>query len=192
MSNPNNVLGPNGATPVFDGGANFANLTASQNYQVKTGAGVFEKLGINTGGTTSAVQLFDGISAPVTINLASPGVISWPKHPFKAGDAVKFTTTGALPTGLTSNTTVYVSINGLTANSFEVADTQAHALAGTNTINTSGSQNGVHTGWNVSKPIGKYATTAQNVVPVAAAFAAGLIAIATDGGGAADLTVLYV
>lgn len=192
MSNQNNVLGPNGAMPVFNGGANFLNLTTSINSQVKGSAGVFESLGVNTGGTGSAVAMFDGKSSPVTISIASPGVISWPGHNLPAGAAVKFTTTGALPTGLVANTTYYVSINGLTANAFEVADTQAHALAGTNTVNTSGSQSGTQTGWDVSTPIGKYATTAQNNVPVAAAFSKGLIAIATDGGGAADLTVLYV
>lgn len=192
MSNRNNFLGPNGATPVFDGGASFKNLVASANYQVKTGAGVFQNLGVNTGGTTSAAQLFDGISGIVTVTIASPGVISWTGHPFVAGSAVKLTSTGALPTGLTANTTYYVSINGLTANAFEVADTQAHALAGTNTVNTSGVQSGVHTAWDVSLPIGKYATTAQGFLEVGAAFSYGLIAIATDGGGAADLTVLYV
>lgn len=52
-------------------------------------------------------------------------------------------TVGALPTGITEGTTYYVTNNGaLTANAFNVSDTAAHALAGTNTVNTSGSVTG--------------------------------------------------
>lgn len=188
----NNIIGPNGAIPSFNGGSNFTNVTTSTNTQVKTGSGVLSALGINTAGTTSAAALYDGVSATVTITIATPGVITWTAHGFAAGTAIKLTTTGALPTGLTPNTTVYVSSAGLTANTFRVADTRAHAIAGTNTINTTGSQSGVHTGWDVDVPIGSYATTAQGMVPINAAVADGIIAITTDGGGAANLTVLYV
>ena len=192
MSNQNNALGPNGAIPSYDGGSLFENLTTSANFQVKSGSGVFQRLGINTGGTSSAVSLYDGESSPVTITLASPGVFTWPAHVLPAGSAVKFTTTSALPTGLSADTTYYVANDSnLTANTFAVSDTKAHALAGTNQIDTSGSQSGVQTGWNVSTPIGTYATTAQGVQKVGAYFAEGLIAISTDGGGAANLTVLY-
>lgn len=194
MSQQNNVTGPNGAIPSFNGGSLWANLTTSINFQVKAAAGVFEALGINTAGTSSSVAMFDGLSQPVTMTIASPGVVSWPagKKP-AAGTAVKFTNTGgALPTGFTANATYFVSTAGATATDAQVADTQAHALAGTNSINTSGSQSGTQTAWDVSKPIGKYATTAQGSIPVAAACTNGIIAIATDGGGAADLTLLYV
>lgn len=51
-------------------------------------------------------------------------------------------TTGALPTGLTEGTTYYVSSASLGANSFQVADTAAHGVAGTDSINTSGSVTG--------------------------------------------------
>src|SRR6185312_6340259 len=132
--------------------------------------------------------------AVVTMTLASPGVISWAGHPFVAGGAVRFETTGALPTGLTAGTTYYVSTVGLTANSFSVADTKAHALAGTNTINTSGSQSGVHTGYDVTRPIGTFNTSAVASLPAGlngAALTAGLIAVTADGGAAADLTVYY-
>lgn len=187
------LLGPNGATPVLNGGALFENISTSANFQVKTGPGVFQGLGINTGGTTSAVAVYDGASQAVAISIATPAVITWPvgtKPP--AGTAIKLTTTGALPTGFVSDTTVFVSTAGATANAAQIADTQAHALAGTNSINTSGTQSGVQTAWDVSTPIGTYATAAQGSVQVGAAFAKGLIAISTDGGGAANLTVLYV
>jgi hypothetical protein len=195
MTNPNNVLGPNGGIPSFNGGSYWENLTTSANFQIETGAGVFSGLGINTGGTSSAVTLYDGLSSTVTITLASPGVFTWPAHGLAAGSAVKFTTSsgGALPTGLTADTTYYVANDSnLTANAFAVSDTKAHALAGTNQINTSGSQSGTQTGWNVSNKIGAYATTSQGFLPVGAAITQGLIAISTDGGGAADLSVFYV
>jgi hypothetical protein len=194
MSEQNNVRGPNGAIPVFNGGALFDNVTTSVNTQVKTGPGVLQSIGVNTGGTTSSVAMYDGVSEAVTITIATPGVVTWPAGAKPAaGTAVKLTNAGgALPTGITADTTYYVSTAGATANAAQIADTQAHALAGTNSINTSGSQSGVQTAWDVSEPIGTYATTAQGNVPVGAAFTRGLIAISADGGGAANLTILYV
>jgi hypothetical protein len=185
---------PANAMPVFLGGSSWQNIIASQYTQLKTGHGVLSGISINTGGTTSAVILYDGVSSIATMTIAAPGVITWANHPFVAGQAVVFETTGALPTGLTAGTAVYVSINNLTANTFEVADTAAHALAGTNTITTSGSQSGVHTGWDVSNPIGTFGTTTQNNVPIGlngAYFALGLIALTSDGGGAANITAYY-
>jgi len=88
-------------------------------------------------------------TATVTITIAAPGVISWAAHGFPAGTAVKFSTTGALPTGLTAGTTYFVcSGSTLLAGSFTVAATLAAALAGTG-ITTSGTQSGVHTGTSV-------------------------------------------
>ena len=80
-------------------------------------------------------------TSTVTITIASPGVITWNAHGFLAGQAVSFTTTGALPTGLTAGTTYYVLSSGLTANSFQVS-----ATPGGTAIATTGTQSGVHTG----------------------------------------------
>ncbi len=77
------------------------------------------------------------VDATVTISIASPAVISYADHKLKPGDAVKFATTGALPTGLVAGTTYYVITAGLTANAFEVAATQGGAA-----INASGTQSG--------------------------------------------------
>lgn len=180
------------AIAVFPVGNTFLNLVTSAYTQVKTGLGIFSGLTVNTVGTTSVATLFDGLSSVVTMTIATPGVVTWAAHPFVAGGAIRFTTTGALPTGLTSGTTVYVSSAGLTADSFRVADTAAHAIAGTNTINTSGSQSGVQTGWDVSRPIGTFSTVAQGSLNNGGVqFNSGLIAV-TSGGAPADLTVLYL
>ena len=72
-----------------------------------------------------------------TMTIASPCVVTNNGHGFSNGDAVYFTTTGALPTGLSQNTTYYVQ--SVTANTFRVSATR-----GGSDINTSGSQSGTH------------------------------------------------
>jgi hypothetical protein len=192
MSNGSNRNAAN-AIPVFLGGSTPLNLTTNLHDQVADGPGVASGLNVNTAGTTSSVKLYDGTSSVVTLTLAVPGVVHWTDHPFVAGEAVEFTTTGAVPTGLTAGTKVYVSTVGLTADAFSVADTAAHALAGTNTITFSGSQSGVQTGWDTSHLLGTFDTTALGNVPFGVdgwTFAEGLIAV-TAGGAAADITIAY-
>lgn len=75
-----------------------------------------------------------------TVTIASPGVFTFTAHGLIANDTVQFTTTGALPTGLTANTNYYVISSGLSANAFQVSTTQ-----GGSAVNTTGSQSGVHT-----------------------------------------------
>jgi hypothetical protein len=76
-----------------------------------------------------------------TITIASPAVVTETDHENILGDAIKFSTTGALPTGLSANTIYYVIPLGL--NTFSLATTYANAIAGTK-INTTGTQSGVH------------------------------------------------
>ena len=88
------------------------------------------------------------ISATVTITIASPGVITWTAHGLPANTPVKFSTTGALPTGLTAGTTYFIVGDAtLLANSFTVS-----ATAGGTAITTTGTQSGVHTGTTVPAP----------------------------------------
>ena len=179
------------AIAVFSGGSAFANMATSIYQQIKTGLGVLDALTVNTVGTTSTVKFYDGTSSVVTITLASPGIISWAAHAQAIGNAIQFETTNALPTGLTAGTSYYVSALDYTADSFVVADTKAHAIAGTNSVNTSVSQAGVQSAYNITNPIGTWTTVAQASLPIAAQFQNGLIAVAADGGGAANLTVLF-
>lgn len=79
-------------------------------------------------------------SATITVTIASPGVVTWTNHGLVAGSTVKFSTTGALPTGITAGTTYYVIATGLADSSFRIAATNGGAA-----INTTGSQSGVHT-----------------------------------------------
>jgi hypothetical protein len=84
----------------------------------------------------------------VTITIAAPAVVSWTAHGLTTGTPIGFTTTGALPTGLTTegsaNSIFYVSASGNTANTFQVSTTYVNAVAGTS-LTTSGSQSGTHT-----------------------------------------------
>lgn len=77
-----------------------------------------------------------------TITIASPGVVTSASHGLINGDKLYFTTTGALPTGLSANTTYYASNCG--TNDFEVSATLIDATTGVR-INTTGTQSGVHT-----------------------------------------------
>lgn len=77
---------------------------------------------------------------PVTISIASPGVVTYTAHGINNGDTVKIETTGALPTGL--NTTTHYYVVNRTADTFQLSLTLGGAA-----INTSGTQSGVHTVW---------------------------------------------
>ena len=87
--------------------------------------------------------LFGGMSqsATITVTIATPGVITWTSHPLQADNGVRFSTTGALPTGITAGNTYYVVGASITANTFQISATPGGAA-----INTSGSQSGTHTG----------------------------------------------
>jgi hypothetical protein len=96
----------------------------------------------DTAGTTVAS------SATVTITIASPAVITWTSHGLTSDDLVNFTTTGALPTGITAGTDYYVL--PVSADTFQIC----LASGGKNgtAVNTSGTQSGVHTGkWMVGQ-----------------------------------------
>lgn len=73
-----------------------------------------------------------------TISIASPAVVTLNAHGLSVDSAISFTTTGALPTGLSAGVTYYVT--SVTTNTFTISAT----LGGTN-INTSGTQSGTHT-----------------------------------------------
>jgi hypothetical protein len=83
-------------------------------------------------------------SATVTITIAAPGVVTWSSNPLSTGTPVVFSTTGALPTGITAGTTYYAVV--VTASTFQIATSFANAIAATPTVvTTSGSQSGTHT-----------------------------------------------
>ena len=95
-------------------------------------------LDTDTTGTAVTIDLAYR-SATATITIAAPGVVTWTDHGLSVNDTIRFTTTGALPTGLAINTTYYVK-TVLSPNTFTVS-----ASAGGAAITTSGTQSGVQT-----------------------------------------------
>ena len=88
---------------------------------------------------TNTLEQIKVVYGTVTVTIATPAVFSYTAHGLIAGDRFLLSTTGALPTGLSSSVVYYVISAGLTADAFEAALT-----AGGAAINTSGSQSGVH------------------------------------------------
>lgn len=78
-------------------------------------------------------------SSVATVTIASPGVVTWTAHGLAVGSKVKFSTTGALPTGLVAGTEYYIK-TAPDADTFTLS-----ATSGGSAINTTGSQSGVHT-----------------------------------------------
>lgn len=75
----------------------------------------------------------------VTLTIASPCVVTRTNHGLRDGARLVFSTTGALPTGITAGTTYYAKSTA--ANTFNLYTDAAL----TSIVNTSGSQSGTHT-----------------------------------------------
>ena len=86
-----------------------------------------------------------------TITIANPAVITAYSHGLTVGERVQFTSTGALPSGLTEGVSYYVS-SVPSSNSFQIATSY-----GGTSLTTTGSQSGVHTLHYKSPEDGKYA-----------------------------------
>jgi hypothetical protein len=100
--------------------------------------GFYEVVDVDTDTEEVTIDL-PYVDSTVTISIAAPGVVTWTGHGLSVNDTIRFTTTGALPTGLAINTTYYVK-EVLTTNTFTVS-----ASAGGAVITTSGTQSGTQT-----------------------------------------------
>jgi hypothetical protein len=102
--------------------------------------GFYEVTALDADTTGVAVTIdLPYVSSTVTITIAAPGVVTWTAHGLSVNDTIRFTTTGALPTGLAINTTYYVK-EVLSANTFTVSTS-----AGGAAVTTSGTQSGTQT-----------------------------------------------
>lgn len=100
----------------------------------------------DTGVTDYLTSLCPNRTATATMTIASPAVVTWADHGLQIGSAVVFSTTGALPTGVTAGTRYYVISSGFGTGTFQFSATQGGAA-----INTSGSQSGTHTATSTPK-----------------------------------------
>lgn len=92
---------------------------------------------LTTAGWTQATGPTGGGAQTITVTIATPGVVSLASHALLANDSVVFSTTGALPTGITAGTRYFVK-TVLTSGTFTISTT-----SGGTAINTTGSQSGV-------------------------------------------------
>lgn len=93
-----------------------------------------------------AYKVLSYFTATATMTIATPCVVTQVGNGLVYGQRVAFSTTGALPTGVTANTGYY--INPTSADTYNLATSLANLQAGTY-VATSGSQSGVHTGTNL-------------------------------------------
>jgi len=107
-------------------------------------------------------QPFVTTSSVCTISIANPGVVSLTSHGLNAGDVVRFTTTGALPGGLSTNRMYFVKTTP-TPDTFTVTDI---ATSTSVAIETALPQSGVH---RVGKVIGRAGDSTIAVVPLGSA-----------------------
>lgn len=93
---------------------------------------------------TGVVDVLASLSATnsgtCTMTIASPCVVSFAKHGLQVGSSFEFSTTGALPTGVTAGTTYYAISTSFGVDSFQFSTSQGGAA-----VNTSGTQSGTHT-----------------------------------------------
>lgn len=125
------------------GGTNQIVATDGTNLSTSTGT-TFTHRKTNFTSTPHPALITNGKAGAIavgnpTITLATPAVVSLATHGLIVGEAVYFTTTGALPTGITANTVYYVISAGFGTGAFEISTT-----AGGSAVNTSGSQSGTH------------------------------------------------
>ena len=89
-----------------------------------------------SGSTSARGVLLNSLGGTATITIASPAVVTSAVL-YTEGAAIKFSTTGALPTGITAGTTYYAfNVNGLTFNLLDAAGS---------VVDTTGSQSGTQT-----------------------------------------------
>ena len=130
----------NGGAFTIAAPANDGNCLVQVQNGASAGAITLSGFSSSPSGSGDTFATANTASGTVTISIASPTVITWTQT-FVPGQAVYFTTSGALPTGITANTIYYVISAGLSGSQFEIS-----ATPGGSAINTSGSQSGTQTG----------------------------------------------
>jgi hypothetical protein len=123
-------------------------------------------------------------SGTATITVASPAVVTKAAHGFSNGQKVFFTTTGALPTGITANSRYYV--RNVTTNTFNLSSTLSGSL-----VATSGTQSGTHsvlkTIWDVTatdyKAYNREGTGGELIDESPALIDAGFVLLVDETGG---------
>lgn len=150
-------------------------------------SGYLATLGAAVSRTTYAALFADLVtsqgftSQTCTMTIASPCVVSKTAHGFVGGERLRFSTTGALPTGVSNTLDYFVSV--IDANTFNL-QTEANILGGT-FVNTTGSQSGTQSYLQSLYGLGN-GTTTFNVPNTQ-----GLVVRAFDGGRSINQIAAY-
>lgn len=119
-------------------------LIKGLNYSTFTSGGVTITEATTVDNIRASYLLRDGVgtlgTATATVSYSSTNILSLSNHGFAIGDPIVFTTTGTLPTGLSTGTTYYVISTNIGQNQFSVSTT---LNGGALSITAAGS--GVHT-----------------------------------------------
>lgn len=110
----------------------FAGLNIPASWLLEDGSAVSRTVNAALWAALSKTQVF-------TVTIASPGVVTSASHGLQIGMRIRLTTTGSLPTGLTTGVDYYIISAGFTSGAFELA-----LAPGGTAINTTGTQSGVH------------------------------------------------
>lgn len=94
--------------------------------------------------TVYSLVCFGGRTGKTVTFTDAGDVVNLTNHGLRPGAGVVFSTTGALPTGLTVGTTYYAK-QGADQNKFLLYPTSADAIAGTSQVTFSGAGSGTHT-----------------------------------------------
>lgn len=150
---PAGATGATGATGPAGSGINTGTITAWPQQTAPAGSLVANGAAVSR---VTYATLFNFLcpTSVFTVTIASPAVFSSAAHALNIGDRVRFTTTGALPTGLALNTDYFIIATGFTVNAYQVSLTR-----GGTAVNTSGSQSGVHTARLANFGLGDGSTT---------------------------------
>lgn len=146
LSPVEHVVEPNARIAIDQLGIVLTNAGVTSNGITGVTTGLAPNVGI-VGEVIGDKVFTSDTTATITVTIAAPGVVTWTTHGFSSviPQPVVFTTTIALPTGITSGTVYYTVPSSVTANTFQIATSIANAYVPT-PITTSGSQSGAHTG----------------------------------------------
>lgn len=91
------------------------------------------------------MRISKNVFTTVTISNADPAVFTCVDHNLAPGDRIRLETTGALPTGLSTETDYYVIYQGYTADTFQVSASDSRENEDAEPKATTAAGSGTHT-----------------------------------------------
>ena len=108
--------------------------------------------------TVSSLVCFGGLTGKAVTFTDAGDVVNLTKHGLRPGSGVVFSSSGSLPSGITSGATYYAKI-GADQDKFLLYPTEGDAVAGTNQVSFTGTGSGTHickSAWMLSRDVSAY------------------------------------